>query len=504
MAMSVAELLSEPQLGLELLAGSGGLGVDITWSHTSDLPNLWEWVSPGVLLMTNGLSIPADPSLQVQLAQSLVGAGAVGLAVGEKMHAPDLAPEFIEACNALPLPLISVPYPLPFMAISRSIAEATLLEESRRIKQTARIYDLLRKATTPGETWTQLLDGISEELKADLYVLDGRCLHPWQPGDPKLPGHLEKRVSLALAEAPAETRHFLWSGTGVDSILLMEIPTHPHALLIVLPRAETKPDGVVLLHVATVMGLGLSRSALSMESKYRSGGEFLLQAFEGRIGPIEAARRLDEFGIPAGGMQVITVPENAEAGLPELHRTLWRHSINSICVVIEGRVHLLVPENCPESLLLHIFNRKLPMGLSTTVAASEIQRGLRESLWALGLAKAKGARLIGYSDDGSWYGLGGHREGEALVQRLLGPVMEHDRANQTEFLVTLKAYMENQRSAQKVAALLFVHRQTVIYRVRKISELTGLDLAESSSVGQLWLALQVLEAMGPGERVLHA
>lgn len=82
--------------------------------------------------------------------------------------------------------------------------------------------------------------------------------------------------------------------------------------------------------------------------------------------------------------------------------------------------------------------------------------------------------------------------------------MEHDRANQTEFLVTLKAYMENQRSAQKVAALLFVHRQTVIYRVRKISELTGLDLAESSSVGQLWLALQVLEAMGPGERALHA
>ena len=175
------------------------------------------------------------------------------------------------------------------MANSLSIAEASRLEESRRIKQTARIYDLLRKATTPGETWTQLLEGIRAEVKADLYVVDGRCLHPWQPGDSALPEALVPHVSRAGAEASAETTHFLWSGDGADSILLMEIPTHPHALLVVHPTADTKPDGVMLLHVATVMGLGLSRSALLMESQYRSGGEVLLQAFEGRSGGTEAA-----------------------------------------------------------------------------------------------------------------------------------------------------------------------------------------------------------------------
>lgn len=500
MAMNVGELLSEPQLGLELLAGARGLGHVISWSHTSDLPNLWEWVSPGVLLMTNGLSIPADPGSQVQLAQLLVKAGAVGLAVGEKMHAPDFSPEFLETCDALPLPLLSVPYPLPFIAISRSIAEASLLEESRRIKQTARIYDLLRKATTPGETWSQLLGGIRAEVKADLYVVDGRCLHPWQPGDPALPEALVVRVRRAIAGASSGTKHFLWSGDGADSVLMMEVPTHPHALLVVLPRDETKPDAVVLLHVATVMGLGLSRSALSMESQYRSGGEFLLQAFEGRIGAAEAARRLEEFGIPAGAMRMVAVPDQAESGLPQVHRALWRHGINSICVVGEGRLHLLMSGHCPEALLLHVFDRKLPMGLSSTVGSSEIQRGLRESLWALGQAMSTGVRQVGYSARDSWYGLAGHRDGEALVRRLLGPVIEHDRINQTEFLTTLKSYMDNQRSAQKVAALLFVHRQTVIYRLRKISELNGLDLAESSSVAQLWMAFQVREAMGSGDR----
>ena len=503
MAMNVKELLAEPQLGLHLLAGEAGLEHSIAWSHTSDLPKLWEWVSPGVLLMTNGLSIPADAQAQVRMAESLVAAGAVALAVGEQMHAPEFSAEFLEACNSLPLPLVSVPYPLPFIAISRSIAEASLLEESRRIKQTARIYDLLRKATTPGETWAQLLGGITEEIHAQLYVVDGRCLHPWQPGDPRLPDDLLARVRRISDVGTSATRHFLWSTDGGDSLLVMEIPTHPHALLVVLPEAEAKPDGVVLLHAATVLGLGLSRSALSMESQYRSGGEFLQQAFEARIGVAEANRRLDEFGIPAGAVRILAVPHQAESGLPEVHRALWRHGVNSICAVGEGKLHLLVSEHCPQELLLHVFDRQLPIGLSTPVDPSDIQRGLRESLWALGQARASGVRLLGYSEGGSWFGLGGHRDGEELVQRLLGPVMEHDRTNQTEFMLTLKTYLENQRSAQKVATLLFVHRQTIIYRMRKISELSGLDLAETASVAQLWLAFQVHDALDTGHRSAH-
>ena len=109
-------------------------------------PRLWEWITGGELMMTNGLSIPADPEGQVELAEALVNAGASALAIGEQMHAPELHPQFLEACDRLPLPVISIPYPLPFIAIARSVAESSLLEESRRLRQTARIYDLLRLA----------------------------------------------------------------------------------------------------------------------------------------------------------------------------------------------------------------------------------------------------------------------------------------------------------------------------------------------------------------------
>jgi purine catabolism regulator len=76
MAITVAELVAEPQLGLTLLAGTEARDNRITWAHTSDLPRLWEWVTGGELMMTNGLSIPADAAGQVALAEALVDSGA--------------------------------------------------------------------------------------------------------------------------------------------------------------------------------------------------------------------------------------------------------------------------------------------------------------------------------------------------------------------------------------------------------------------------------------------
>ncbi len=174
MAITIAELLAEPQLGLSLIAGADGLGNRIMWAHTSDLPRLWEWVTGGEIMMTNGMSIPPDAAGQVELAHALVDAGASGLAIGEKMHAPQLQPEFLDACDRLPLPLINVPYPLPFIAIARSVAESSLLEESRRLRQTARIYDLLRLADTSDNQWKNLLRGVAAELDSRLYVVDRR------------------------------------------------------------------------------------------------------------------------------------------------------------------------------------------------------------------------------------------------------------------------------------------------------------------------------------------
>jgi len=506
MAITVAELVAEPQLGLTLLAGAAGQDNRITWAHTSDLPRLWEWVTGGELMMTNGMSIPSDPAGQVALAEALVDAGASALAIGEKMHAPPLTAGFLAACEQLPLPLISIPYPLPFIAIARSVAESSLLEESRRLRQTARVYDLLRTAGASEDHWQSLVQRLATELDAHLFVVDRSCLHPWHPDGQALPDFLADAWTSASGQASSGQaapagKNFQWHRIRGRHVLTMDIPTHANALLVVLPNSEPHPDAVVLLHAATVLGLQLSRIVLSLESRHRLAGEFLLQAADGRLGVAEMESRMVSFGIPATDFLMVTMAAGNATQAPDddrlagVHIELWRHGVASASLKRNNRLHVLVPADVSDDVLVHCGGVGTVIGISAPAAVAGIQRALQESLWALGSARANRLELARYAQGPSWLGLTGFEEGAALVRRLLGPIFDYEQSQDGDLIRTLRTYLDSQRSWQKTAAALFAHRQTIIYRIRKIGELTGLDMGETSTVAQLWFALQIHEAM---------
>ena len=511
MAITVAELVAEPQLGLTLLAGDAGRDNRITWAHTSDLPRLWEWVTGGELMMTNGLSIPADAEGQVALAEALMDSGASALAIGEKMHAPPLTQEFLAACDRLRLPLINIPYPLPFIAIARSVAESSLLEESRRLRQTARVYDLLRTAGASEDHWQSLVQRLATELDAELFVVDRRCLHPWHPEGQRLPEFLANEWAPLSGQVSLAGKNFQWHRIRGRHVLTMDIPTHANALLVVLPNSEPHPDAVVLLHAATVLGLQLSRIVLSLEGRHRLAGEFLLQAMDGRLGAAEMESRLATFGVPpqnfllasmAAGASTAAGPAAGPAQaandgdrLANVHIELWRHGVASASLKRNSRLHVVVPADVPDDVMVHCAGADAAIGISAPAAVAGIQRALQESLWALGSARANKLGLARYAQGPSWLGLTGFEEGTALVRRLLGPIFDYEQSQEGDLLVTLRTYLDSQRSWQKTAAALFAHRQTIIYRIRKIGELTGLDMGETSTVAQLWFALQIHEAM---------
>ncbi|MFJ4169731.1 PucR family transcriptional regulator [Paenarthrobacter sp. NPDC089714] len=495
MAITVAELVAEPQLGLTLLAGGGGADNRVTWAHTSDLPRLWEWVTGGELMMTNGLSVPADPEGQVALAQALMDAGASALAIGEKMHAPPLTAEFLEACDNLPLPLINIPYPLPFIAIARSVAESSLLEESRRLRQTARVYDLLRTAGASEDHWQSLVLRLATELDAELFVVDRSCLHPWHPDGQALPNFLVDEWSPHPGQVSVAGKNFQWHRIRGRHVLTMDIPAHANALLVVLPTSEPHPDAVVLLHAATVLGLQLARIVLSLEGRHRLAGEFLLQALDGRLGTAEMERRLEAFGVPAQSFVVASLSADDGDRLANVHVDLWRHGTAAASLRRNDRLHMVVASEVADELLRHCAPAGTTIGVSSAAAVGGLQQALQESLWALGSAKANKLGLARDAEGPSWLGLTGFEEGTALVQRLLGPVFDYEQRQDGDLMVTLKTYLDSQRSWQKTASALFTHRQTIIYRIRKIGELTGLDMGETSTLAQLWLALQVHEAM---------
>jgi purine catabolism regulator len=72
---------------------------------------------------------------------------------------------------------------------------------------------------------------------------------------------------------------------------------------------------------------------------------------------------------------------------------------------------------------------------------------------------------------------------------VLRPLTEFDAANQGELVATLYAYLSADCSVATVTKRLFVHRNTVRYRLDQIERLTGRSLATTVDRVQLWLAL---------------
>ena len=77
---------------------------------------------------------------------------------------------------------------------------------------------------------------------------------------------------------------------------------------------------------------------------------------------------------------------------------------------------------------------------------------------------------------------------EAFIDRWLGALVEYDREHRIELVRTLGQFLEHGGALDKTADALIVHRSTLKYRLRRIREITGYDLADPGTRFELQFA----------------
>lgn len=70
---------------------------------------------------------------------------------------------------------------------------------------------------------------------------------------------------------------------------------------------------------------------------------------------------------------------------------------------------------------------------------------------------------------------------------------EYDREHNTELCATLQIYLEQTKSLARTADILFIHRNTVRYRINKCMEILGTTLEDGNEIFSYILSLRVLE-----------
>ncbi len=87
--------------------------------------------------------------------------------------------------------------------------------------------------------------------------------------------------------------------------------------------------------------------------------------------------------------------------------------------------------------------------------------------------------------------LRGRDELARFYDETLGDLVRYDRAHGTELVRTLEAFFAENANASRTARVLYVHRNTLNYRLQRIVDITGLDLNDAEARLAFQLALKV-------------
>lgn len=495
MSITVRELLQLPHLRLTLMAGAAGLGRQVSWVHSSDLPNPWEWLGPAELLLTNQTSLSAEEDAQVRFIERLAETGVSGLGIGVGMPGPSLSPRASQRSDELALPLVAVPYSVPFTAVARAVADANGREEALLLGRVAWLYELLRTSVIAGSTGPEMFRTLGEELGVRLFLVDpetGLSLF----GDGECTSFASSLMASYAAHGNAIPGVLRLSrpqaAPGEPAALAVEVPGDQPTALVAEPIGSQLPSLVLLHHIATGGALELAQLAAAQDRQWRLGANLLSQLLDRRIDPRGAEPLVADAGLDLA-VSVLAVARAAhDRADAELHRKLGRSHLPHLLLNLDRMLHVVLPEAAIDVQL--VSELAWPVGAvgssDRIVTAGRLPDAAKEARWALGVAEAENRMLVRYGDQTTLLLPQSVTEAQALVSRVLGSLIAHDAEHGTAYVDTLRAVLRHNRSWQLAAAELHIHKQTLGYRIRKIEQLTARGLTSTEHLAEWWFALR--------------
>jgi DNA-binding PucR family transcriptional regulator len=474
--LTVQDLATLPDLGLEVAAGAEGLGNEVSWLHVSELGDPTRWLEGGEFLLTTGLGVGDSASTQRAYVRRLAKHGISGLGFGLGFGFSTVPDPVVESAEKLSFPVLAVPYKVPFVAITK--AAFTLLANEQLEQQTRalEVHERLSDAVIRGRGVEALLGILCSHLACSLALVDER-------GRVVSERHNRRRASFEGA---------------------MELPVIADGEVATLRAArEGEPfgeyDKLVLHHGQTALAFELSSRRAVSAAELRLAGD-LMEDLEGeRLDERETDRRMAAFGLePAGSYAaLLATPRNGQTGEEirrEVAEELDRRRLRYLSASRRDGATFLV-EAASEDEILGLAEKIVQAGPQARVGVGRPAHGR-----ALGrsLLEARAALDAAHTDVASYRDLGSlelllslpDAALEAFVDRVLGPAAGSER-----LMDSLAALLDSGCRWSDAAEALGVHRHTLRYRMERLREQTGRHPDDPGERMELWLAVKARQAL---------
>lgn len=535
--MRVRDLLDVPGLGLRLLTDVTGMDRTIRHVYTTDLPDPGRYLSQGDLVLT-GMIWCRAPGDADRFVAALARAGASVLGAGEALG--DVPADVIDACGRHGIALLAVPPETSFASVIDEVGRRLSGDRVTAMTQVLGRRRRLLSAVAEGAGLDEMFALMGRETGAECWLLTGTGRLVGGTGR-----SLTREQALRLAvdyvradRLPAVTRPM---AEGEERYSLFGVGGEPRltSWFLVCPGRESEWAHELRESVDELAADVLVERA-RLEAR-RAGDRKLAEAILVRLSadgssPPEIASLMKAAELPPDSTYLVaSVSAETEgrigsaAGLPAQLAERWRCDLAEELTAPADRfmlaslgeeVIVLVPadgasaahefaDRLREMSPVFEADRSRPrvsVGVSApaegvaALAGALHEAGSARRLAALRVTSAAGSAAGGLISVVTSDEVASHELLLASVpgsvlrsfrERLLGPLLAYDEQHRAELLPTLREFLDCSGSWNACAAKMYVHVNTVRYRIRRIEELTGRDLSSLDDRVDFFLALRV-------------
>lgn len=407
--------------------------------------------------------------------------------------------------------------------VAGAIENARLYEETRRRVRQLEGLNALGESLARAATRTELLEAIAAQTR-DLLQAEACHLYALAPPGDRLTLEVSNPAAASAPDTllPADIGAELARGSPREpGSFLVPIPTHGELRGVLALRAEgsrgfSAEDGELARTASNQAAVAIER--LELVDRLREDnliGDFLDDLAAGARPEDLAirAKRLDvDLEVPYLVLSARPTPDaTTDAWVEQLETEVLRLAPGALVErrgdYLRGLLRARDPDQVTDALRKLHAEVALPaaIGLSEPcIGAEALEAGFEEAQQAALAASLleEDPRLQTYDELGSYRYLLRMRPGATErdpLMRAAQTIADYDRARSTSLLETLSTYLRLRGSTRAAAAALYVHPNTLRQRLSRISELTGIDLAQEDLLAlEIAVRLVTIDAGGKG------
>ncbi|WP_284645515.1 PucR family transcriptional regulator [Paenibacillus silviterrae] len=512
-----------------LAAGEKGLDRSIDSITVMEVPDVIRWLKGGVLLLTSLYPIKDDEQAIGQLVQQLKEAGCAALAVKTAQYVREIPPMILNEGDRLGLPVIEIDNEVAYLDIMTPLMERILSRRTLGKEQLDSFFQWMTELAMRGQGTAAIVDAMEQmthnpiTVNSELpelvrnreYTVD--ALQHGQKRELKAanrPLRMERRLNQALTSC-------LVAPIVLNDELLGDITCWQ------LHREFIEEDVLVLERSMVLLALEFVKALTKADVEQTYKDPFLHDILLGRTSDTTAAvgQALRYGWDVTGNHQVMSAAIHVNGreydtygDLSVKRRLLQRvnfffddFGLKVMATMLKGELVLICPQSLGDERKLPQLGAALRQRLLSELDGSEITVGIgrrhrgvegihssyMESRKALQLGKPlEKDGCIPYEELGVYRILGSledkyDTELKSLYADTVGRLAAYDELHDASLVATLESYFANNGSVSVTADRLYVHGNTVKYRLQKIEQLTDCGVHDAEQRLLLHMGLKI-------------